>query len=197
MNALSFFCFQYACDSGNAKFKDSRNQIVNKGSGKRSSRGHNTCVPNHPETSTLYTLWVLLCLGEKKPKTLCVDFWLFYFSTRFVHALHSSVQIYLEIENLIGLGGVFNNKLDLWVLFFKKGQRKGIFIYYSYYYSWMNLLFIFHTDPRRPHPPWSFIHTINKKIVLCFMKPSLPFCCESKFTFLPGRITCSLFATCP
>jgi hypothetical protein len=92
-----------------------------------------------------------LCLGgKKKPKNLCVDFLTVFFSTRFVLAAHSPVKIYLEIENLIGLGGFFNNKLDLWVLL-KIGQRKGIFIYY-YYYFWMSLLFIFHMDPRRPHP---------------------------------------------
>jgi len=39
-----------------------------------------------------------------------------------VHALQSSIKIYLEIENLIGLGGFFNNKLDFWVLL-----RKGNF----------------------------------------------------------------------
>ncbi len=89
---------------------------------------------------------------KKKPKNLCVDFLTFFFPTRFVRALHSSVKIYLEIENLIGLGGFFNSKLDLWVLL-KKGQRKGIFIYYYYYYLWINILFISHTDPRRPHPP--------------------------------------------
>jgi len=65
---------------------------------------------------------------KKKPKNLCVDFLTFFFPTRFVRALHSSVKIYLEIENLIGLGGFFNSKLNLWVLL-KKGQRKGIFIY--------------------------------------------------------------------
>ncbi len=52
-----------------------------------------------------------------------MDFLTVFFSTRFVHALHSSVQIYLEIENLIGLGGFFNNKLELWVLFLKKGKE--------------------------------------------------------------------------
>ncbi len=57
-----------------------------------------------------------------------MDFLTFFFPTRFVRALHSSVKIYLEIENLIGLGGFFNSKLNLWVLL-KKGQRKGIFIY--------------------------------------------------------------------
>jgi len=68
---FAFICFQYACDSGKAKLKDSRNKIVNKGSGKRSSSGHNSCVPNHPETSSLYTLWVLLCLRKKNKKPLC------------------------------------------------------------------------------------------------------------------------------
>jgi hypothetical protein len=88
----------------------------------RSSSGHNTCVPNHPESSTLYTLWVLLCLGKKtkNKKPLC-GFFGFFLSTRFVHALQSSVKSYLEIENLIGLGGVFNSKLDFWVLL-KKGN---------------------------------------------------------------------------
>jgi hypothetical protein len=75
---FAFFCFQYACDSGKAKLKDSRNNIVNKGSGKRSSSGHNTRVPNHPETSSLYTLWVLLCLGNKKKKPLCGFFDFFF-----------------------------------------------------------------------------------------------------------------------
>jgi hypothetical protein len=53
---------------GKAKLKDSRNKIVNKGCGKRSSSAHktNTCVPNHPETSSLYTLWVLFVPGEEK-----------------------------------------------------------------------------------------------------------------------------------
>ncbi len=95
-----------------------------------------------------------------------MDFLTFFFPTRFVRALHSSVKIYLEIENLIGLGGFFNSKLDLWVLL-KKGQRKGIFIYYYYYYLWINILFISHTDPRRPHPPWSLSHAINNFYFFC------------------------------
>jgi hypothetical protein len=85
------------------------NKLVNKGSGKRSSSsGHNTCVPNHPATSTLYTLWVVLYLGKKRVS-----------------------------------------------------------------------------------------HAINKKYFFVLHGPSLPFSCESKFTFLPGRIICNLFATCP
>jgi hypothetical protein len=107
---FAFFAFNMlVTDSGNAKFKDSRNKIVNKGCGKRSSSsGHNTLVfQNHPETSTLYTLWVVLYLG-----------------------------------------------------------KKGV------------------------------SHAINKKYFFVLHGPSLPFSCESKFTFLPGTIICNLFATC-
>jgi len=106
---FAFFAFNMlVTDSGNAKFKDSRNKIVNKGSGKRSSSsGHNTCVPKSPwNLNSLYTLGRFVP-GEKRVS-----------------------------------------------------------------------------------------HAINKKYFFVLHGPSLPFSCESKFTFLPGTIICNLFATC-
>jgi hypothetical protein len=151
MNALCFFCFQYACDSGNAKVKDSRNKIVNKGSGREALVATTLVFPITLKAQLFIHSGSFCAWGKNKKnkKPLC-GFFDFFFPTRFVRALHSSFKFYLEIENLIGLGGVFNSKLDLWVLL-KKGQRKGIFIYY--YYLWINILFISHTDPRRRQPP--------------------------------------------
>ncbi len=91
--------------------------------------------------------------GKKKTKNLCVDFLTFFCFTRFAHALHSSVHIYLEIENLIGLGGFFNNKLDMWVLL----KKKGIFIYLLLLLFLDESLFYFShrlkVQGGRPHPP--------------------------------------------
>jgi hypothetical protein len=64
-----------------------------------------------------------LCLGKKKTKKPLRGFFDFLKKNCFAHALHSSIKIYLEIENLIGLGGFFNNKVDLWVLFFKRAKK--------------------------------------------------------------------------
>jgi Na+/melibiose symporter-like transporter len=64
--------------------------------------------------------------------------------------VHSSVKIYLEIENLIGLGGVFNNKLDLWVLL-KKGRRKGILLFIIIIFGLVFYLFFTRTQGDLTH----------------------------------------------
>ncbi len=109
-------------------------------------------------------------------------FWLFFFffCTRFAHALHSSVHIYLEIENLIGLGGFFNNKLlDLWVLL-KKRAKKGNF--------YLLLLFLDESFIYFSHGPKETSPTLNlqsRNILLCFRdlhcNQNLPFCQEESF----------------
>ncbi len=96
MNALRFFCFQYACDSGTAKFKDSRNKIVNKGCGKRSSSsGHNTCVPKSPwNLNSLYTLGRFVP-GEKRVSHAINKFFFFCASWTLI-AIFLWIKTYLS-----------------------------------------------------------------------------------------------------